>query len=201
MSDHVAGPELNALIKELGRLPGLGPRSARRAVLHLLKQRERKLIPLKEALESVIETVTTCQTCGNLDTRQPCSICQMTGRDEGILCVLEDVPDLWAMERAAIFRGRYHVLGGVLSAMNGVGPEDLNITSLIDKAKSGHIREIVLALNVTVDGQTTAHYIAENLSETDVTITRLAHGVPVGGELEYLDEGTLATAMRARQSV
>lgn len=193
--------DVERLTQLLARLPGLGPRSARRAVLHLLKKRETLMQPLGQALEAVAETVKTCPTCGNLDTDTPCSICRDVERDPAIICVLEEVGDLWALERTGSFKGRYHVLGGHLSALDGIGPEDLNIGGLIDRAGQDAVREIILATNLTVDGQTTAHYIAERLAETDVRVTRLAHGVPVGGELDYLDDGTLTAALRSRQSL
>lgn len=193
--------DVERLTQLLARLPGLGPRSARRAVLHLLKKRETLMQPLGQALEAVAETVKTCPTCGNLDTDTPCSICRDEERDPATICVLEEVGDLWALERTGSFKGRYHVLGGHLSALDGIGPEDLNIGGLIDRAGATDVHEIILATNLTVDGQTTAHYIAERLAETDVRVTRLAHGVPVGGELDYLDDGTLTAALRSRQSL
>lgn len=193
--------DVERLTQLLARLPGLGPRSARRAVLHLLKKRETLMQPLGQALDAVAETVKTCPTCGNLDTDTPCSICRDQERDPATICVLEEVGDLWALERTGSFKGRYHVLGGHLSALDGIGPEDLNIGGLMDRAGRDEVREIILATNLTVDGQTTAHYIAERLAETDVRVTRLAHGVPVGGELDYLDDGTLTAALRSRQSL
>lgn len=193
--------DVERLTQLLARLPGLGPRSARRAVLHLLKKRESLMQPLGQALDAVAETVKTCATCGNLDTETPCGICRDEERDSATICVLEEVGDLWALERTGSFKGRYHVLGGHLSALDGIGPEDLNIGGLIDRAGRDEVREIILATNLTVDGQTTAHYIAERLAETDVRVTRLAHGVPVGGELDYLDDGTLTAALRSRQSL
>ncbi len=189
------------MIDLIARLPGLGPRSARRAALFLLKRQESLLRPLAEALADAADKIEQCQTCGNYDTLQPCAVCQATGRDDGLICVVEDVPDLWALERAAAFRGRYHVLGGVMSALDGVGPEDLTIGLLVDRVKAGGIREVILALNATVDGQTTAHYVAEQLEGLGVEVTRLAHGVPVGGELDHLDDGTLTTALRSRRGV
>lgn len=195
------GNEIERLIKLLARLPGLGPRSARRAALALVKRREALLTPLVQALEDVAATVKPCSVCGNLDGTDPCGICQDGRRDPSILCVVEDVADLWAMERAGVFRGRYHVLGGALSALDGIGPEDLSIGKLIDRAAAAELREIVLATNATVDGQTTAHYIVERLKGRAVAVTRLAHGVPVGGELDYLDDGTLAAALRSRRAL
>jgi recombination protein RecR len=201
MSRASAGPEIQRMIDLIARLPGLGPRSARRAALFLLKRQDALLRPMAEALADAADKIEQCQTCGNFDTLQPCAVCQATGRDDGLICVVEDVPDLWALERASVFRGRYHVLGGVMSALDGVGPEDLTIGLLIDRIKAGGVREVILALNATVDGQTTAHYIAERLEGLGVEVTRLAHGVPVGGELDHLDDGTLATALRSRRGV
>lgn len=201
MSKSSAGPEIQRMIDLIARLPGLGPRSARRAALFLLKRQDALLRPMAQALADAADKIEQCQTCGNYDTLQPCAVCQATGRDDGLICVVEDVPDLWALERAGAFRGRYHVLGGVMSALDGVGPEDLTIGLLIDRIKSGDVREVILALNATVDGQTTAHYIAEQLEGLGAEVTRLAHGVPVGGELDHLDDGTLATALRSRRGV
>ena len=199
MSERVAGPEILRMIELIAKLPGLGPRSARRVALHLLKRKDGLLVPLAEALGEAAAKITQCRTCGNFDTVQPCAVCAAPNRDETTLCVVEDVPDLWALERAGAFRGRYHVLGGVLSALDGVGPDDLSIARLVDRVTGGTFNEVILALNATVDGQTTAHYIAEQLEPAGVTVTRLAHGVPVGGELDHLDDGTLATALRARR--
>jgi len=201
MSKHAAGPEIQRMIDLIARLPGLGPRSARRAALFLLKRQDSLLRPMAQALGEAADKIEQCATCGNFDTLQPCAVCRATGRDDGMLCVVEDVPDLWALERAGAFRGRYHVLGGVMSALDGVGPEDLTIGLLLERIKAGGFREVILALNATVDGQTTAHYVAEQLDGLDIEITRLAHGVPVGGELDHLDDGTLATALRSRRSV
>ncbi|MEO1304154.1 MAG: recombination mediator RecR [Pseudomonadota bacterium] len=201
MSKSSAGPEIQRMIDLIARLPGLGPRSARRAALFLLKRQDTLLRPLADALADAADKIEQCQVCGNYDTLQPCAVCQAPGRDDGLICVVEDVPDLWALERAAAFRGRYHVLGGVMSALDGIGPEDLTIGLLIDRVKSGSVREVILALNATVDGQTTAHYVAERLEGLGVEVTRLAHGVPVGGELDHLDDGTLATALRSRRGV
>ncbi len=195
----MADGELERLIALLARLPGLGPRSARRAVLHLIKKRETLLLPLAAAMEDVAEKVKTCRICGNLDTAEICSICRDPRRERSLLCVVEEVADLWALERAGAFRGVYHVLGGVLSALDGVGPDDLGIDALIERIGSGEISEVILATNATVDGQTTAHYITDRLSSMDVKVSRLAHGVPVGGELDYLDDGTLAAALKARR--
>lgn len=196
----IAG-DLDRLIQLLARLPGLGPRSARRAVLHLMKKREALMLPLAEALTRAAESVTQCSTCGNLDTRDPCSICQDPTRDPKLLCVVEEVADLWALERSGAFKGRYHVLGGTLSAIDGRGPEQLNIGRLVARAagEGAAVEEVILALSATVDGQTTAHYITDLLHGANVQMTRLAHGVPVGGELDYLDDGTLTAALKARR--
>ena len=201
MTNRAAGPEILRMIELIGKLPGLGPRSARRAALHLLKRKDQLLSPLAEALAEAAEKIDICHVCGNFDTMQPCAVCQAPNRDDGLICVVEDVPDLWALERAGAFRGRYHVLGGVLSALDGVGPDELNIASLETRVATGEIREVILALNATVDGQTTAHYLAERLEPSGVAVTRLAHGVPVGGELDHLDDGTLSTALRSRRGV
>lgn len=198
MARRVAGPEIERLMQLLARLPGLGPRSAKRAALHLVKRREQLLQPLTEAMRVVLETVTICKTCGNIDTRDPCTICCDHARDAGTLVVVEDVADLWALERAGAISARYHVLGGHLSPLEGIGPDELNIQSLIDRVAAGGIREVILAVNATVDGQTTAHYITDRLQGLSVKVTRLAHGVPVGGELDFLDDGTLSTAIRQR---
>jgi recombination protein RecR len=195
------GPEIERLIQLLGRLPGLGPRSARRVALHLLKKREVLMQPLSAALADAARAIRPCTNCGNLDTVDPCSICADTRRDPSLLCVVEDVGDLWAMERAKIFSGRYHVLGGTLSALDGIGPDELNIAGLLRRVEEGGIREVIVATNATVDGQTTAHYLAERFSDSGVPLTRLAHGVPVGGELDWLDDGTLATALKARRAL
>lgn len=194
------GPEIEQLIQLLARLPGLGPRSARRAVLHLIKRKEQLMLPLSAALDRAVAVVRSCEVCGNVDTISPCSICSDPKRGEsGILIVVEDVADLWALERAGVGQVRYHVLGGVLSPLDGVGPDELNLENLIARARD--YREIVLAMNANVEGQTTAHYITDRLTGTGVKITRLAHGVPVGGELDYLDEGTLSQALRARTEI
>ena len=192
------GPEIERLIQLLARLPGLGPRSARRAALHLIKKREQLLAPLAEAVRVAAERVVVCSSCGNVDTSDPCAVCSDARRDPSVLIVVEDVSDLWALERAAVMNARYHVLGGVLSALDGVRPEDLNLDRLVARASAPEVKEVILALNATVDGQTTAHYITDLLSHLPVKITRLAHGVPVGGELHYLDEGTLSAAIRQR---
>ena len=191
--------ELDTLIGLLAKLPGLGPRSARRAALHLIKRRESIMEPLAAALKEAAAAIRPCQVCGNLDTVEPCAICRDPRRDENLVCVVEDLADLWALERTAAFRGRYHVLGGTLSALDGVGPEDLAIGRLIARLKPG--MELILALNATVDGQTTAHYIADRAAPTGAAVSRLAQGVPIGGELDYLDEGTLTAALKARRAV
>ena len=190
--------EIDRLIKLLARLPGLGPRSARRAALSLLKKRESLMEPLAQALGTAASSIRACSRCGNLDDIDPCLICQDEKRDHSLICIVEDVADLWALERTGSYKGRYHVLGGVLSALDGVGPEDLNIGRLVDCVEADEVSEVILATNVTVDGQTTAHYITDRLAPSGVKVTRLAHGVPVGGELEYLDDGTLMTALKAR---
>jgi recombination protein RecR len=194
-----AGPEIERLIQLLARLPGLGPRSARRAVLHLIKNREKLLEPLTRALDDAREKVSVCGQCGNVDTVDPCSVCADPRRDRSLICVVEEVGDVWALERANAWNGLYHVLGGTLSALGGVTPEDLSIGQLVERASNGEVKEVVLATNATVEGQTTAHYITERLKERGLHTSRLAHGVPVGGELDYLDEGTLTQAMRARR--
>ncbi len=195
----MASPEIDALTQALARLPGLGPRSARRAVLHLLKKREAALGPLLRALDVVNQRLVTCGTCGNVDTVDPCAICTDPRRDARLLCVVEEVADLWALDRSRLFPGRFHVLGGRLSALEGVRPEDLTIDALVRRLAAGGIDEVVLAMNATLEGQTTAHYIAERIEAYPVRVTQLAHGLPVGGELDYLDEGTLAQALRARR--
>ena len=197
----MASQEIEALTQALARLPGLGPRSARRAVLHLLKKREAALGPLLAALEAVDQKLATCSTCGNVDTSDPCGICNDPRRDARMLCVVEEVADLWALDRSRLFPGRYHVLGGRLSALDGVRPDDLSIGLLVGRVAAGGIDEVVLAMNATLEGQTTAHYVADRLEKLPVRLTQLAHGLPVGGELDYLDEGTLAQALRARRPV
>ena len=195
----VAGPEIERLIQLLAKLPGLGPRSARRAVLQLIKKKETLLVPLAAAMADAAEKACICSVCGNVDTRDPCTICADPRRDPTSICVVEEVGDLWALERAGAHQGRYHVLGGVLSALDGVGPDDLNIGKLVERATNGEVKEVILAMNATVDGQATAHYIMDRLEGTGLSISRLAHGVPVGGELDYLDDGTLAAAMKSRR--
>ncbi|MCX5496337.1 recombination mediator RecR [Kaistia dalseonensis] len=198
MSRSVAGPEIERLIQLLARLPGLGPRSARRAALALVKKKDQLLVPLASAMNVAAERILTCSVCGNIDTSDPCTICSDTERDTRTIVVVEDVSDLWALERSGAVKARYHVLGGTLSPLDGVGPEDLTIDQLVRRCSGGEVSEVILAVNATVDGQTTAHVITDRLSGTPVKVSRLAHGVPVGGELEYLDEGTLAAAIRAR---
>ncbi len=194
-----AGPEIGRLIELMAKLPGLGPRSARRAVLTMIRKKEVMLEPLTRALADVAATVRECRICGNIGSAEVCSICENPKRATGVLCVVEDVADLWAMERGHAFGGRYHVLGGVLSALDGVGPEDLGIPALVSRVAAGGITEVILALNATVDGQTTAHYIADQLEGQGVEVTSLAQGVPIGGELDYLDDGTISAALRARR--
>jgi len=199
MPRRIAGAEIERLIQLMAKLPGLGPRSARRAALHLIKRKELIFTPLAAAMAEVLERVGVCSVCGNVDTCNPCTICADHARDRTVICVVEEVGDLWALERADAIKGQYHVLGGTLSALEGVGPDDLNISPLVDRARDPQVTEIVLAVNATVDGQTTAHYITDRLEGCGVNVSRLAHGVPVGGELDYLDEGTLAAAMKARR--
>jgi recombination protein RecR len=201
MAKAAAGPEIERLIQLLARLPGLGPRSARRAALQLIKKREQLLVPLAEAMRLAAERVVVCSACGNIDTSDPCAICTDQSRDASILIVVEDVADLWALERSTAVNARYHVLGGVLSALDGIGPENLNIPGLLERAADPAVSEIIIALNATVDGQTTAHFLTDSLAHLPVKVTRLAHGVPVGGELDYLDEGTLTAALRSRTSL
>lgn len=196
-----ASPEIERLVALLAKLPGLGPRSARRAALHLLKKRDQIMRPLGAALDDAADKVKSCVICGNLDTSDPCGVCQDPVRDVSIICVVAEVGDLWALERSGAFSGQYHVLGGVLSALDGVRPEDLRVGSLLSRLGEGGIKEVVLALAATVEGQTTSHYLADVLADTGVSITRLAHGVPVGGELDHLDDGTLLAALKARRGV
>jgi recombination protein RecR len=197
----MASQEIEALSQALARLPGLGPRSARRAVLYLMKKRETALQPLLGALNQVADKLSTCSICGNVDTSDPCSICKDVKRDDKALCVVEEVSDLWALDRSRLFPGRYHVLGGRLSALEGVRPEDLSIDKLVKRVSAGGIDEVVLAMNATLEGQTTAHYLADRLEGFPIRLSQLAHGLPVGGELDYLDEGTLAQALRARRPI
>lgn len=197
-SKRIAGPEIERLIQLLAKVPGLGPRSARRAALHLIKKKDQLLSPLAAAMGDAVEKVGVCSVCGNVDTVDPCTVCSDPRRDAAMLIVVEDVSDLWALERAGALSARYHVLGGTLSPLDGIGPDDLNIKGLVSRVAEGGVREVILAVNATVEGQTTAHYITDLLSGLDVKVTRLAHGVPVGGELDYLDEGTLAAALKSR---
>ncbi len=199
MPDANVGPELQRLIELLSKLPGLGPRSAKRAALHLLKKREPIMRPLAFAIADAADKVQSCSVCGNLDSIDPCSVCSDTLRDRSVICVVQDVSDLWAMERAGAHRGLYHVLGGLLSPLDGVGPDDIKLGDLVERAKNEDVQEVILALAATVDGQTTAHYVTEQLSITSTRVTQLSQGVPVGGELDYLDEGTIAAAMRTRR--
>ena len=201
MPAAIAGPEIERLIQLLARLPGLGPRSARRAALFLLKKREQIMAPLAAAMQTALEKIEICRVCGNIDTQNPCTVCTDVRREGGIIVVVADVADLWALERAHAVNARYHVLGGTLSPLDGIGPQDLAIDTLVSRAHDPAVMEVILALNATVDGQTTAHYITDLLRDANVKVTRLAHGVPVGGELDYLDEGTLAQALRARRPV
>ncbi|WP_373236746.1 recombination mediator RecR [Cohaesibacter celericrescens] len=211
MANHVAGPEIEKLIKLLARLPGLGPRSARRVALHLIKNKDQLLIPLSDAMATAVDKIQVCETCGNVDSANPCTICTDARRDPSLLVVVEDVSDLWALERASVLNAAYHVLGGTLSPLDGIGPDDLNIGGLLARTDKGEIKEIILAVNATVEGQTTAHYITDQLQAQakqasvinpdfqPIKISQLAHGVPIGGELDYLDEGTLLQAMRSRK--
>ena len=199
MTRKVSGPEIERVVQLLARLPGLGPRSARKAALALLKRRNELLLPLSEALASAVEKIVECSVCGNLDTVSPCSLCQDRRRDRSLIVVVEEIGDLWALERAGVVNGLYHVLGGHLSPLDGIGPDQLNISRLIERAASGEVKEILLALNATVEGQSTAHYVTEQIAPAGVVVSRLAQGVPVGGELDYLDEGTLAAAIKARR--
>ena len=198
MSKRVAGPEIERLIQLLAKVPGLGPRSARRAALHLIKKKEQLLAPLASAMGEAVEKVRVCSNCGNVDAADPCMICTDPRRDQSTIIVVEDVSDLWAMERATGLNALYHVLGGTLSPLDGIGPDQLTIRQLVDRIAAGEVKEVILAVNATVEGQTTAHYLTDQLAEFGVRVTRLAHGVPVGGELDYLDEGTLAAALKSR---
>ena len=198
MPSAVAGPEIERLIQLLARLPGLGPRSARRAALHLIKKREQLMSPLAAAIQTAIDKIQVCRACGNIDTQNPCTVCTDPRRDPAVIVVVSDVADLWALERAHAIDARYHVLGGTLSPLDGVGPSDLTIDALVTRAHAPEVHEVILALNATVDGQTTAHYITDLLAGTQVKVTRLAYGVPIGGELDYLDEGTLTAAIKSR---
>jgi recombination protein RecR len=199
MAQPVTGAEIERLIQLLAKLPGLGPRSARRAALHLIKRKDQVLRPLAEAMAAAADNVVTCSECGNVDTQDPCVLCTDQRRDPSVICVVEEVGDVWALERAGAFKGRYHVLGGTLSALDGIRPEDLNIAGLTARASRPEVEEIILATNATVEGQATAHYIMDRLEETGVKVSGLAQGVPVGGELDYLDEGTLTAAFKSRR--
>ncbi len=199
MSKSIAGPEIERLIALLSRVPGLGPRSARKAALALLKKRQELLAPLAEAMSIAVEKIVECRTCGNIDTVQPCTICQDRRRDQSLIVAVEEVGDLWALERAGVVNALYHVLGGHLSPLDGIGPGELNIPRLIERVSAGGVKEVLLALNSTVEGQSTAHYLTEQLAATGVVVSKLAQGVPVGGELDYLDEGTLAAAIKSRR--
>jgi recombination protein RecR len=195
------GTEIEHLIKMMSRLPGFGPRSARRAVLHLLKNRESLMLPLAQGLAKAAEVIEECPLCHNMDTVSPCAICASRTRDAAQLCVVEDISDLWAIEKSGSYKGYYHVLGGTLSALDGIGPEDLSIPHLVRRAKEGEVREVIIALNATIDGQTTAHYIADCLQACNIAVTQLAHGVPIGGQIDYMDDGTLSTALKSRKAV
>ncbi len=197
----MANSEIDQLVQLMSKIPGLGARSARRAALHLIKNRETLLVPLGNAMSSAAEHVKNCSVCGNLDTSDPCAICVDGSRDKSTICVVEDVSDLWALERAGAFKGQYHVLGGTLSPLDGVGPEELRIEELLERVQTDNIQEVIIALNATVDGQTTAHYLTDRLEDNPAKVSHLAHGVPVGGELDYLDDGTLATALKSRRSL
>lgn len=201
MSRNVTGPEIAELIQLIGKLPGLGPRSARRAALHLLKKKDQLMRPLAKAMAEAVDKIVECSNCGNIDTVSPCMLCQDERRDKTLICLVETVGDLWALERAEVIKGQYHVLGGTLSPLDGIGPDDLNISTLIERANSEEVTEILIALNATVEGQSTSHYITDLLENSNVKISRLAHGVPVGGELDYLDEGTLAAAIKSRKEM
>lgn len=201
MSKKIAGPEIERLVQLLARLPGLGPRSARKAALGLLKKRQELLVPLAQALQTAVDKIVECPVCGNLDTISPCTVCQDPRRDASLIVVVEEVGDLWALERAGVVNARYHVLGGHLSPLDGIGPEKLNIAALVERAAAPEVTEVLLALNATVEGQSTAHYVMDQLAGANVTVSRLAQGVPIGGELDYLDEGTLAAAIKSRRRV
>lgn len=201
MSKKIAGPEIERLVQLLARMPGLGPRSARKAVLVLLKKRNELLLPLTEAMQQAVDKIAECEICGNLDTVNPCSVCRDARRDDSMIVVVEEVGDLWALERANVMSARYHVLGGCLSPLSGIGPDQLNIAGLIQRVEAGGVKEVLLALNATVEGQSTAHYVSDQLAPTGVTVSRLAQGVPIGGELDYLDEGTLVAAFKARRKL
>jgi len=195
------GQEIKNLIHMLSKLPGVGPRSARRMAIQMLKKRESLMHPLAHAIETAADAIEVCQTCNNLDSQNPCHICSDTSRDRSQICIIEQIGDLWALERTGSYQGYYHVLGGTLSALDGIGPEDLNIPELLKRAQTDHCQEVIIGLNATIDGQTTTHYLTDLLQNCDVNITRLAHGVPIGGELDYLDDGTITTALRSRSAI
>ncbi len=197
-SKRIAGPEIERLIQLLAKVPGLGPRSARRAALHLIKKKDQLLVPLAASMVEAVDKVRVCSTCGNVDSVDPCTTCTDPRRDAATIIVVEDVADLWALERSGALNARYHVLGGTLSPLDGIGPDDLTISQLVSRVAEGEVKEVILAVNATVDGQTTAHYITDRLAGFETRVTRLAHGVPVGGELDYLDEGTIAAALKSR---
>ncbi len=197
----MAGQDIEKLVKIIAKLPSLGTRSARRIVLHLIKKKESALLPLIEAMQGVADNIKTCDICGNFDTSSPCAICESAKRDKAIVCVVQDVADLWAMERSGFYHGQYHVLGGVLSALNGVAPEDLNIDSLFNRVSDGEIKEVILALPATIDGKITSHYLVSRLKDTVIKTTTLAQGIPVGAELDYMDEGTLQLALNSRKEI
>jgi len=197
----MAGNEIEKLIKQIAKLPSLGTRSARRIVLQLIKKKESLLLPLIESMESVATNIRTCEVCGNFDTTSPCSICASEKRDDTTICIVQDVADLWAMERVSMFKGKYHVLGGILSAMEGIGPEDLNIESLVERIKNNNIKEVILALPATIDGQITSHYLSSILQGSQVKISTLAQGIPMGAELDYMDEGTIQLALNSRKTL
>ena len=201
MRRKYSNEEIDKLILLISKLPGYGPKSASRAVLHLLKRKDQLMVPLSESLLSASKNILTCENCGNIDLVSPCALCSESQRDQSQLCVVEDVADLWALEKSEIYSGTYHVLGGTLSAINGIGPDDLKIRKLVERAKAENVTEVILALSPTVDGQTTSHYVADCLKESDVIVSRLGQGLPIGGELDYMDEGTLAAALSSRQKV
>ena len=201
MSRNYSNEEIDRLILLISKLPGFGPKSAGRVVLHLLKRKDQLMKPLSEALLNASEKILNCETCGNIDLLSPCGMCEDNSRDQSQICVIEDVADLWALEKSGVFNGCYHILGGNLSAINGIGPDDLSIKQLVARASEDHVREVILAMSATVDGQTTAHYVAESLESSNVEVSRLGHGVPVGGELDYMDEGTIAAALSSRQKL
>ena len=201
MKSRISNPEIDKLILLISKLPGFGPKSASRAALHLIKNKEQLMVPLAESLLSSSENIVTCEICGNIDVNSPCMICADEGRSKNQICVVENIADLWALEKSEVFNGLYHVLGGNLSAINSIGPDDLNLKKLVDRIEGKKIYEVILALSATVDGQTTAHYVADTLSKHSVEVSRLGHGVPVGGELDYMDEGTIAAALSARQKI